>query len=285
VFKQAERKRARLRLGITGPSGSGKTLGALLVASGLGKVAMLDTEEGSGELYSGQIGYLYDRLAPPFTPERYIAKMKEVEKLDVDVLILDSISHAWEGTGGILDMHDRAVANNRNSFAAWREVTPKHNQFVDAMLRCPYHLIATMRSKSDYITGVDGSGRMSVRKVGLAPIQRPGMEYEFTTVFDLDMEHRASVSKDRTSLFDGKTITLMSDVGRKFAVWLNEGMDTQALFQQMVTEIGQIDNLDWLRTWYKDHQIEIENLPNSLEIITMLTQRKEMLQGEMSTMQ
>ena len=151
MFKKAERKKARLRLGITGPAGSGKTFSALLIAQGLGgKTALLDTEHGSGELYSHLMDYDVADLTPPFTPSRYIELIKEAESKGYDILIIDSLSHAWQGEGGILDMHDRASAATRNSFAAWREITPHHNALVEAILQSSIHIIATMRSKTAY---------------------------------------------------------------------------------------------------------------------------------------
>jgi len=125
MFRKAERKKAKLRLGILGPAGSGKTYSSLLIAQGLnGSVALIDTEHGSGELYANLIDYDVATLNPPFTPQRYIELIKNAEEAAYNTLIIDSLSHAWSGEGGVLDMHDKASASVRNSFAAWREVTP-----------------------------------------------------------------------------------------------------------------------------------------------------------------
>ncbi|MGH8629037.1 MAG: ATP-binding protein, partial [Gammaproteobacteria bacterium] len=179
AFTRAERKKTKLRLAICGPSGSGKSYSALLIAQGLapgGKIALLDTEHGSGELYSAILSYDVAALNPPFTPERYIALIGEAEHAGYDALIIDSLSHAWAGEGGILDMHDKATAASRsgNSFVAWREVTPQHNALVETMLSADLHVIATMRTKTAYDLVDDGNGKKKPIKVGLAPVQRDG---------------------------------------------------------------------------------------------------------------
>ncbi|MGH8652701.1 MAG: AAA family ATPase [Gammaproteobacteria bacterium] len=174
AFKRAERKKTKLRLAICGPSGSGKTYSALLIAQGLapeGKIALLDTEHGSGELYSQILSYDVAALNPPFTPERYIALIGEAEHAGYDALIIDSLSHAWAGEGGILDMHDKATAASRsaNSFMAWREVTPQHNALVETMLSADLHLIATMRTKTAYDLVDDGNGKKKTHQGGASP--------------------------------------------------------------------------------------------------------------------
>ena len=171
-FRKAERRKAKLRLGITGPAGSGKTYGALLVAFGLGgKIAMIDTENGSGDYDVGSIG-------APYTVQKYLQAIHEAESSGYDVVIIDSLSHAWNGEGGLLDMQGRIADQSRmNSFAAWRQVTPLHNKLVETMLASPCHIIATMRSKTEYVQVENERGRTEIRKVGLAPVQREGMDY------------------------------------------------------------------------------------------------------------
>ena len=174
MFRKAERKQAKLRLALCGPSGSGKTYSALLIAQGLapgGKIALIDTERGSGELYADLTEYDVAPLEPPYTPARYIELIESAEEAGYDVLIIDSLSHAWTGEGGVLDMHDKAAAASRsgNSFAAWREVTPQHNQLVDAILGANLHIITTMRTKTAYDLVDDGRGKKKPVKIGLAP--------------------------------------------------------------------------------------------------------------------
>lgn len=225
MFKPAKRGIAKLRLALMGPSGSGKTYSALLIAKGLGgKVALVDTERGSGELYSHLYSYDAAQLSPPFSPETYMEAITAAEKAGYDILIIDSLSHAWTGEGGVLAMHDQASKYTRNSFAAWREVTPQHNALVDAILGSSCHVIVTMRTKTAYEV-TNENGKTKVAKVGLAPVQRDGLEYEFTVVLDLALEgHIASASKDRTGLFDGQFFKPSEMTGATLKRWLSNEM-------------------------------------------------------------
>ncbi|MGI9951427.1 ATP-binding protein [Moorellaceae bacterium AZ2] len=223
MFKKAMRKQAKIRLALFGPSGSGKTYSALLIARGLvgqqGRIAVIDTERGSASLYADITPFDVCELEPPFTPEKYIEAIKAAEQGGYDVIIIDSLSHAWAGTGGILDIHDAAAAKEKNSWSAWRLVTPRHNDLVDAMLQSTCHVIATLRAKQEYVPVEDG-GKTKIQKVGLAPVQRDGLEYEFTLVFNLDASHNAVASKDRTQLFDGQVVRLSPATGMKLREWL-----------------------------------------------------------------
>jgi len=265
MFRKAERKKAKLRLGILGPSGSGKTYSAILITKGLGgKVALIDTENGSGELYSHLMDYDVATLTAPFSPEKYVQLIHSAEQAGYSALIIDSLSHAWSGDGGVLDMHDKATAATRNSFTAWREVTPQHNALVDAILQSRLHIIATMRTKTAYEVTQD-NGKAKVVKVGLAPIQRDGMEYEFTAVFELSVDgHIATASKDRTTLYDGRHFKPAVETGKELLEWLEAGIDADAAAKEavkaMVERISRIDNLFELRNWWKKHQLEIEAL-------------------------
>ncbi|EMG37149.1 RecA/RadA recombinase [Desulfocurvibacter africanus PCS] len=224
MFRKAERRASKLRLALVGPSGSGKTYSALLISKGLGgRVALIDTERGSGELYSHLLDYDAAQLNPPFSPEKYIQAIRVAEKAGYDVLIIDSLSHAWTGEGGVLDLHDRASKSVKNTFAAWREVTPQHNALVDAILASPCHIVVTMRTKTAYEVSNE-NGKAKMVKVGLAPVQRDGLEYEFTVVMDLSVEgHVASASKDRTGIFDGQHIVPGEETGRALKAWLEGG--------------------------------------------------------------
>ena len=232
MFRRAERTKAKLRCGMAGPSGSGKTYSALLLAFGLGgKVALIDTENGSGDLYASLGTYDVCRIQAPFMPDKYISAIKDAEASGYDVIIIDSLSHAWAGEGGLLDMQGKIADSGKgNSYTAWRTVTPKHNALVEAMLQSKAHVIATMRSKTEYVQQKDEkSGKTEIKKVGMAPIQRDGMEYEFTVMFDLSIDHTAVASKDRTSLFDGRYIKPSPAMGKELGAWLNSGKDAPAL--------------------------------------------------------
>ena len=230
AFRKAERRQAKLRLGLIGPSGSGKTYGALLIAQGLGgKIALIDTENGSGELYADLLGYDVCQIAPEFTPDKYIAAIHEAERAGYDVIIIDSLSHAWSGEGGVLEMVDR-LKGRGNDFAAWRNVTPKHNALVNAMLQSPCHIIATMRAKTAYEMEKDERGKVKPVKIGLAPVQREGMDYEFTVVLEIDQQkHMAEATKDRTSLFDGDIFKISPETGKKLKTWLETGLPAEQI--------------------------------------------------------
>lgn len=232
MFKKATRKSAKLRLGIAGPSGSGKTFGALTIASGIGgKIAVIDTENGSASLYSNHFPFDVLELAPPFTPERYQEAISAAATAGYDTLIMDSVTPEWDGTGGILDIHDKATKASKsgNSYTAWADITPRHNAFLNAILRAPIHIICTLRSKTEYVLQ-DVGGKSVPRKVGMAPIQRAGFEYELTTVLELSLDgHLVTVSKDRTGLFDGADPAPLSKAtGERLITWLNDGEAPQA---------------------------------------------------------
>lgn len=221
MFQQAKRQQAFLKMALTGPSGSGKTMSALLMASGLGKkIAVLDSENGSASLYSSAVDFDTAPLSPPFTTEKYIQAIQFAEKNGYDVLIIDSLTHAWSGPGGLLEQKEQMDSRGGNSFANWAKITPKHNALMSAILHSKVHVIATMRSKQDYVLA-DKNGKQVPQKVGLAPQQREGAEYEFTTVLDIAMNHEAESSKDRTGLFDGKLFKITKETGTAIKNWLD----------------------------------------------------------------
>lgn len=237
-LKKARRSEAKARIAFSGPSGSGKTMSSLLVAYGLckdwNKIAIIDTENKSGELYANynqrgiNIGeYNALTLTAPFTPERYIEAIKTCEKAGMEVIIIDSLTHAWTGEGGLLDLQGKIVDSGKaNSYTAWRYVTPKHNALVETILQSNCHIIATIRAKTEYIQTIGNNGKTEIKKVGLAPIQREGMEYEFTIFFDLDIAHNASTSKDRTGIFDGLYFIPSIKTGEEIRKWLDSNLET-----------------------------------------------------------
>ncbi len=226
LFKKAERQKIKFKGAITGPSGSGKTLSALLIASGLGKkIAVLDSENGSASLYADRFEFETLVIRPPYTVQRYIDAMKAAEAEGFDVLIVDSLSHGWASEGGILDKKAKLDARGGNSFTNWSSLTPEQEQLKTHILHANIHMICTMRSKQEYVIEQNDKGKSAPRKVGLAPIQRDGMEYEFTIVFDMAMDHSSSVSKDRTGLFDGLLFKPTKSTGETIIAWLAEGKE------------------------------------------------------------
>ena len=230
MIRKAQRSKAKLRLGISAPSGAGKTYGSLLVAFGIGgKVGLIDTENGSGDLYADLGDYDVISITAPFTVPKYLAAIKEFEDAGYDTIIIDSLTHAWAGDGGLLDKQGKIADQSRsgNSYTAWRQVTPEHNSLVEHILQSNCHIIATMRAKTEYVQEKDANNKTVVRKVGMAPIQRDGMEYEFTVFMDIDGNHNATTTKDRTGLFDGQFFKLDQKIGQKLSEWLNTGVDAK----------------------------------------------------------
>lgn len=256
-IRKAERKKAKLRLGLAAPSGAGKTYSALLLAFGLGgKIGLIDTEHGSGDLYAHLGDYDIIPIEAPYTVAKYLEAVKAFEAEGYNVVIIDSLSHAWAGDGGLLDKQGKIADRGVNSFAAWRTITPEHNQLVDAMLQSPCHIIATMRAKQDYVLETNDKGKQQPKKVGLAPVQREGMEYEFTVMLDVDMQHIASTSKDRTSLFDGTYFKITKETGEKLLAWLETGAEPtkvtlpEGVIADHMTAIEAAGDLDALKKAY-----------------------------------
>lgn len=272
MFKKAERKKSKLRLALCGTSGSGKTRGAILIAKGMGgKIAMIDTERGSGQLYDTLADFDVCELSAPFSPQRYINAIKYAEKEGYTALIIDSLSHAWSGEGGVLDMQDKATkaSSSKNSYYAWRDVTPHHNLLVDAILQSSMHIICCMRSKASYEVSTGSNGKPSPVKIGLAPIQREGMEYEFTVVLDLDSEsHLYTSSKDRTTLFNGKHEEISEETGERLVEWLNHGREDSIItIDDYIKLISSAKDLNDLKEYYmqainkyKDFEHEINKI-------------------------
>ena len=226
AFKKATKKATSIKLAISGTAGSGKTYSALLIAKGLGgSIALLDTEGGSASLYADKFDFdTWDESDPSgFPPEYFIRVIKAAEEAGYKNLIIDSLSHEWSGRGGCLELSD-AIARSKyrgNTFTAWNDVTPRHNKLVETILNSRINIIATMRSKSDYvITKDEKTGKSTPQKVGLASIQRDGIDYEFTIMFELDRDsHLANVGKDRTGLFTDPRI-ISEETGRTIAQWM-----------------------------------------------------------------
>jgi hypothetical protein len=226
-FKKATKAAAKLRLGLIGPAGSGKTMTALRVARGLGgRVAVIDTERGSASLYSGENGLDFDVLElESYEAEKFIQAIAQAEAAGYDVLIIDSLSHAWAGKGGILEFVDQAAKRSGGgSFSGWRDATPRHNQLVDAILGAKLHVICTLRSKVEHVIE-QVNGRTQVRKVGLQPVQRDGLEYEFTVVADVTQDHELIITKTRAAWLKDKIIREAGeDLGQQLAAWLSDGL-------------------------------------------------------------
>lgn len=232
-IRKAERKQSKLRIGLSSPSGAGKTYSALLLAKGLvgswEKVGLIDTETGRGDFYSDLGGYMIATLQAPFTPDRYIEYIDAMIGAGVEVLIIDSISHEWEGKGGCLELNEKlAQAKYKgNTWSAWSETTPRHQKFIESIISAPIHVITTVRNKVDTVMTDD----KKVKKVGTKEITREGFEYELTVNFNLDRDtHSAMASKDNTRLFDNRDPFVITEkTGEELREWVNSGaVDTTA---------------------------------------------------------
>lgn len=235
MFRKAQRHKAKLRLALSGVSGSGKSYSALLIAGGIAKkIVMVDTERGSGDLYEGLIPYDIFSFQPPFDPNKLIDIIQGAEGEGYDLIIFDSLSHFWSDEGGVLSIVDKVASASRskNSFAAWNKGTQIQNMLINTILGCKMHVIITLRSKASYEI-VDHNGKKTPTKLGLAPIQRDGLEYEFTSMLELDKEtHLANsggTGKDRTDVFEGKPPFVPSkQTGELLLEWLNKGASVPA---------------------------------------------------------
>jgi hypothetical protein len=228
-IRKARRSATKLRLLLTGPSGAGKTWGALQIAKGMGgKTVVIDTEEGSSDLYDHLHDFDVIDLRPPFSPERYIEAIKAAEEAGYEVIVIDSVTHCWSGPGGCLEiLEDVAKAQFRgNTWSAFSVITPRWRAFVDAILRSPAHVICCGRSKTE-TAQVDDHGKKKVAKLGMKLEARDGLEFEFTCVLDLIHDgHYATVSKDRTGLFAGDPKPITPATGERLAAWLAGGTPT-----------------------------------------------------------
>jgi len=278
-IRKATKQKVKLRLALVGASGSGKTWSALKIAKGIGdKILIADSENGSADLYADQIGFDYD-VAPitsPYTPAKYIEIITLAEKNGYDVLIIDSLSHAWAGEGGLLDQQGNKAEQTGNSWTAWRTITPQHNELVEKMLGCKLHLIVTMRAKTEYAQEKDDKGRTLVRKIGLAPIQRDGLEYEFTIVFDITHSHTVSASKDRTGLFDNVIEKPSEETGLRLKTWLDSGAEPpkEKTVEEVIEDMKKCTSLKHFNNIKNKYGLKFKD---NAEFVRVGTETKERL--------
>lgn len=228
TLRKATRQKSKIRLGLSAVSGGGKTYSAILIAKGLAngdlsKVALIDTENGSGDLYSHLGEYNVLPLEAPYTPENYARAIKTCEDAGMEVIIIDSITHGWDGKGGILEIH---AAMTGNSFTNWALLTPRHQKFIDAILQSKAHIITTVRRKQDYELVTNDKGKLEPKKVGLKEVTREGFDYELTVNLNLDTNHMATALKDRTGLFMDQPDFVPSEAtGKLIYDWCENGIE------------------------------------------------------------
>ena len=226
-LRKATRQKAKIRLGISAVSGGGKTYSALLIAYGItknwDKIALIDTENGSGDLYAHLGSYSVLPLQAPYTPKSYIKAIKACEDAEMEVIIIDSITHEWDGKGGILEISNSMAGN---PYTNWAKLTPRHQSFIDSILQSKCHIITTVRGKQDYEMTTNSMGKLVPQKVGLKEVTREGFEYELTLNLELDTTHNATVSKDRTNLFAGQPQFIPSiETGEAIRNWCEMGIE------------------------------------------------------------
>jgi len=241
MFKKAKRKGTHIKLAITGPSGSGKTYSALRLAGGLsnnGKIAMIDTENESASLYAGEFEFDVANVEPPYTIDKLVDPTKHVLNGEYDVLIIDSATHFWNG---VLEYKSKLDKRGGNSFANWNEANKHYELMLRAILFSKIHVIVCLRSKMEYILEQNDKGKHIPKKVGMAPVMRDGVEYEFTTVFDVDIAHQAQTTKDRTQLFGDKIFQITESTGRQIIQWLNQSPENSPVnVQHSVPELNGV---------------------------------------------
>lgn len=285
-IRKAERKQAKLRLALIGVSGCGKTLGAIKIASGMGgKFVVIDTEHKSADLYAHVTDYDVLQLDKPFTPEKYIKAIQHCEQEGYETIIIDSLSHAWAGEGGALDMHDLATraSTSKNSYTAWKDITPWQNKLINSIIQSKCHIISTMRVKTQYEV-IEVNGKKKPVKIGLSPIQKEGLDYEFTVVLTLDKDsYLYTSSKDRTQIFEGNHETLSEETGKKLIEWLNCGKSQSDIEKDDIINIKssleKADTLESLREIYKTAKNKYPTLSD--DFLSISTQRsKELTNSE-----
>lgn len=257
-LRKAARKQVKLKVGFNGPSGSGKTMSALLFAYGItgdwNKIALIDTENESASLYSHLGDFQTIPLAPPFSPERYIAAFKACEEAEeIEVVIIDTGSHEWSGPGGCIEINEKLAATKfrGNTWSAWSQTTPRHDAYIQTLLQSRCHVINCNRSKVETVQ-VDGG---KVKKLGMKEIQRDGFEYELTLSFNVDRDtHTVEASKDRTEIFEGlDPFVITPEHGKMVREWCEKGVMPERPLTNEEMWIGRIENAKTAEdlTYYK----------------------------------
>lgn len=279
LFQDAKKQQLKARLALDGPTGAGKTWTALSIATVLaegGKIAMIDTEKRSGLFYAKKFQFKHMDFREPYEPHRLVSTLKAAEAEGFSVVIIDSFSHFWEGEGGMLDQVDAAASRSGgNTFAGWKVGTPMQRNMVDTILGLDLHVIVCMRSKMEYVLEEyednRGSKKTRPKKIGMKPVQREGVEYEFTVIGDMDLEHRITISKSRCDLLADQVIQphREAEMAEVFLGWLNDGEeykepakladDDRELIRIAINELVP-ENKSLLRDWMKEKGLKLDRL-------------------------
>ena len=235
-FRQAQKTEVKLKIAITSPAGFGKTLSSLFMAYGItgdwSKVGLIDTEHKRADLYADIGPFQKLDLDPPYSPERYIIAINEALSAGIECLIIDSMSHEWDGSGGVLEIKDKLGAG----FSEWGKVLPRHKAFIDTIMQTPIHIIGTMRKKTDYVVELNDQGKHVPRKVGLKDIQRDGIDYEFSLYMEIqNKEHVTIVSKDTTGVFNNdEGFVITEETGKRLIEWAKTGTSRLEIAKEFI---------------------------------------------------
>lgn len=209
LIRDAQRPKLAARALFQGPQGSGKTWTALSVARQMAvhpdgspaTVLMIDTERESSLTYADVFTFKHLPWQAPYDTAELTTTLDTlathgapnigVDPLGPDdVLVIDSMSHFWQGTGGILD-----IAHGRVQ-GGWDKARPIHNALVEQLLAMPCHVLLCARMKNTVLVSEGGK---TVETIGLTITQDDTLAYELNVVLQLDMDHSATVVKSRTT--------------------------------------------------------------------------------------
>lgn len=242
-FTRATKEQSKARVALDGPSGSGKTYTGLTIATALGeRIAVIDTERGSARKYANEFAFDVLELSY-FAPTDLVEALGAAAGAGYDVVIVDSLSHFWSGSGGMLEQVDQAAKRGfgGNSFGGWKEARPMERQMIDALVAYPGHVIVTMRTKTDYVLETNDRGKQVPKKVGLKPEQREGLEYEFDIVGSMDWENTLIVSKSRARALTGAVVKEPGlEFGMKIKEWLEDGVAVEPI-EDLITAAARAD--------------------------------------------
>jgi hypothetical protein len=238
TFAKATKKAAKGRVALDGPSGSGKTYTALTIATTLGdRVAVIDTEHGSASKYADL--FSFDTLGlHRYSPQILIDALATAGSAGYDVVVVDSLSHFWMGTDGMLEQVDKAAKRSGgHGMSGWKEMRPVERQMVEALLAYPGHVICTLRVKTDWVEGENSRGKRQMMKVGTKAEQREGLEYEFDLVASMDLSNELTVVKSRCPALSGEIVAQPGrDFAETFKAWLDDGVQGGPSVYDRLTE-------------------------------------------------
>lgn len=269
----ARREKMKAAIAFIGGSGSGKTLGMLLIAYGMmkeaypdleeekifQKIGVVDTEHKRSQIYADMTiadirihPFYHIDLQAPYSQQRYDEAIVTLKKAGCDVVIVDSLSHAWEGTGGFLDIQQQ----NGGNFQAWAKVKPHIQAFIKSLTENDVHVLSSMRTKQDYQVERGETGKLEIKKLGLKPIQKDDLEYEFLIVWQLDQDHIARTTKDNSGMFENQPSKITPEFGSKLYKWLEKGVDVKA--EELAKKNALVDEIKKLRSDHEEVDVLIK---------------------------